>query len=347
MRLVSIIVPVHNAQSYLDRSIRSLLEQTYEDVEVILVDDGSSDRSPEICQEYERSFDRITLLQQHNCGPSAARNLGLSRARGEYICFADADDWAEPTMVEYLVAAARQHDSDFVFCGYRLVRSEVVLGERSCAPSGPKSIVETRRRILATGTLNAPWAKLYLRSIVTEFGLRFDEELSYGEDAVFNLNYLRYVVRPYCTAEMLYNYRYYNNSLSRRYRGREMGMFLKQMELKLDLVSEWNFRDDRVLGQSLLSSAVQTLAGLLLVCARTQPFGVCVTEISQVGFSCVDSRDGRRLDLASLPLIYRPMAWAFMRGKYWLSVAFAKSLIPGLKLHGYLRDRGRIFDSRD
>lgn len=121
--LVSIVVPVYNVQEVLGRCLDSLIGQTFQNVEIILVDDGSTDGSRLICEEYEKRDSRIRYLHQENKGLGEARNSGVAIARGTYVMFVDSDDWAAPDMVEQLVRAAQEYpDADFVKCGFYYTR---------------------------------------------------------------------------------------------------------------------------------------------------------------------------------------------------------------------------------
>jgi glycosyltransferase involved in cell wall biosynthesis len=125
---VSVIIPVYNIEPYLRRSLESVLAQTLADIEVIVVDDGSTDASGRICDEYARSDGRVTVIHQANAGISAARNAGLERARGNYLGFVDGDDMIEPDMYAYLYDLALRHDADVVQCGvYDCYEDEVLI----------------------------------------------------------------------------------------------------------------------------------------------------------------------------------------------------------------------------
>src|SRR5699024_1725724 len=118
--LVSIVVPIFNSEKYLDETISSILSQTYKNIELILVNDGSTDRSLEICTNYEKTDERVFVVNQTNQGVSAARNKGIVYAKGEYIQFVDSDDIVDPRMTEKLVNKILK-DSDLVICGYTKV----------------------------------------------------------------------------------------------------------------------------------------------------------------------------------------------------------------------------------
>ena len=114
--LISVIVPIYNAEQYIDRCLKSILKQTYSNLEVLLIDDGSSDGSSSICKQYELSDNRVHYYHQHNSGVSAARNKGLDIAKGEYIGFCDADDWIESDMYEVLYSMINSSQSDIAIC---------------------------------------------------------------------------------------------------------------------------------------------------------------------------------------------------------------------------------------
>ncbi|MBB6446843.1 glycosyltransferase [Bacillus benzoevorans] len=121
--LISIIVPVYNAESYLKKCLESIVRQTYRNLEIILIDDGSEDNSPHICDEYAMADDRVKVLHKENAGPGAARRDGVHYASGEYIAFVDADDFIEQNMYQTLIERAVADDIDIIQCGYRKVKT--------------------------------------------------------------------------------------------------------------------------------------------------------------------------------------------------------------------------------
>lgn len=133
MELVSVIVPVYGVEKYLRRTVDALLGQTYKNLQIILVDDGSPDGCGAICDEYAQRDGRVLALHQKNAGVSAARNAGLDAARGEWVAFCDGDDWFEPAMVERLLTAAREEQADFAVCDYYVTSGEGKLAAGSVA----------------------------------------------------------------------------------------------------------------------------------------------------------------------------------------------------------------------
>ena len=121
MDLISVIVPVYRTEAYLDRCIESIVDQTYTNLEIILVDDGSPDRCPQMCDEWARRDTRIRVIHKKNGGLSDARNAGMAAATGEYIGFVDSDDWIKPDMFRLLYEKMEQMQSDIAACGVEMV----------------------------------------------------------------------------------------------------------------------------------------------------------------------------------------------------------------------------------
>lgn len=207
--MVSIIVPVYNAEQYLRRCVDSILNQEYTDFEVFLVNDGSTDSSGDICEEYGNKDTRVNVIQKENTGVSDSRNLALDRARGKYLQFLDSDDWITPDATRLFVRAAEEYGCDMVISDfYRVV------GER-LSPKGDieEEGVLTREEFAAHMMENPAdfyygvlWNKLYRRDIVEEHKLRMDTDISWCEDFMFNLEYIRYAKVFYALHAPIYYY---------------------------------------------------------------------------------------------------------------------------------------------
>lgn len=120
--LVSVVIPVYNVEKYLDRCIQSVIEQTYTNLEIILVDDGSTDKSPELCDQYARKDKRIVIIHKKNGGLSSARNAGIEKSKGDYIAFIDSDDYIAPSHIQLLVTPALTYDADISICGEQVIK---------------------------------------------------------------------------------------------------------------------------------------------------------------------------------------------------------------------------------
>lgn len=187
MPKVSIIIPVYNSSRTLVRCLDSILAQSCADFEVLLVDDGSTDDSVNICQKYVDADSRVHLLQQANSGPAVARNAGLDMATGEWISFVDSDDWVSPKI--YSDLAGNADFVDLIVFGFRieeLGRKIDILYESSRTES--REDVSARYKDLKVYL----WNKLFRRDIITSATLRFKSDVKFGEDLIFLLDYLRH-----------------------------------------------------------------------------------------------------------------------------------------------------------
>ena len=217
--LVSIILPVYNAQNHLERCIGSILAQTYRDLELIILNDGSKDQSLPVCEAFRAKDSRILLVDKDNSGVSDTRNLGLKLAGGKYIKFVDSDDHIAPDYTQHLVTAAEQNHADLVIAPYKMVipagvsKPEQVLeklqddlGVMSVArppevreygflPAGIYDKDTFALRLMdkpASYFYSVLWNKLYRRDILTGNDIRFTSELRWAEDLVFNMQYIQY-----------------------------------------------------------------------------------------------------------------------------------------------------------
>ena len=188
---VSVIMPVYNTEKYLPKSLDSLLKQTLEGVEIVAVDDGSTDGCGAVLDRLQSEFpDRMKVFHKENGGQASARNLALQHCSGEYIGFLDSDDSVDPDMFEVMYHAARECDADYVACGYRDTLwdqgKECVL--REYVASKPAKVTKD----LFFGALVSPFLHLYKRQVLLEHGVVFPEGLIY-EDTAFYLNAIPYI----------------------------------------------------------------------------------------------------------------------------------------------------------
>lgn len=207
MRLqISIIVPVYNKEKYLRDCVDSILQQTYKDFELILVDDGSKDSSWNIIKEYADKDERVVPAHQENAGVSAARNAGLERAQGKWICFVDADDYLPKDGIQILVEYGEKSNADIINANATRVE-----GEKSYKIFNFKNEI-VKGNIYPRLVHFAPWAQLFKRSIIEEYHLRYIKGLAYSEDNVFILNYSLYASSIEFVNDSVYNYRINSDS---------------------------------------------------------------------------------------------------------------------------------------
>ena len=216
--LISIIVPIYNSEGTLKQCIDSITRQTYENIEIILVDDGSVDNSGSICEKYARNDDRIKVIHKINCGVSAARNTGIINAKGDYIQFVDSDDFIDETMCEKLIHRINRDSSDMVVCGYITVNDEkkTYTQYKDNLYDNLLDLSPNFSDLYLNCFFNSIWDKLYKRNKIIDI---FDENLSLGEDLKFNLSYLKECNSISVINECLYNYVVGSSaSLSSKYR---------------------------------------------------------------------------------------------------------------------------------
>ena len=200
---ISIIIPVYKAEIYIHNCIESILAQTFKDFEVLLIDDGSPDKSGEICDKYAELDCRVRVFHNENGGVSFARQFGIDNARGEYTIHADPDDWVEPDMLEDLYAKAQEEDADMVMCDY-FVNFKNEQQYRKSQPSALDHKTVLKEMFLQLTC--SCWNKLIRRSCYIKYGIKFDPELSYCEDLMFNSSLLLHDIRISYIPKAYYHY---------------------------------------------------------------------------------------------------------------------------------------------
>ena len=211
--VISIVVPVYKAEPYLRGCLDSIIGQTYQNLQIILVDDGSPDGCGAICDEYAEKDGRILVIHKENGGVSSARNAGLEAAKGEWIGFVDADDRLEADMYEYLFGRAREHDADMVQCGF--FQDEPAGTERMYCASVETVLAGSGESFCKAGWDSISsniWNKLYSASVLK--GIFFDPSYFMGEDLLFNLRVLLRGVRKFVLGtEAKYHYVQHESSI--------------------------------------------------------------------------------------------------------------------------------------
>lgn len=226
--MISVIIPVYNVESYLGRCIDSVLCSAYEDFELILVNDGSTDSGPQICAEYARRDSRVRVLSQENKGVSAARNRGLESCRGEWVVFVDGDDCISPDFLQHI---ARESDRDPDLMLFDFTRDPA-----DPAPEVPAETIRygqedmlslvgstlTLRQLRKQGNVNflSSCARAMKKHVIDQHGLRFSEDLFGGEDTLFDIEYLLRAKSCTYIPRAVYVYTIHQDSSSRRFNPR-------------------------------------------------------------------------------------------------------------------------------
>ena len=208
MPLVSIIVPIYNVEKYLKRCIDSILDQTFKDFELILVNDGSTDNSEDICKEYEAKDKRIKYFYQDNSGVSKARNKGIENSCGKYIQFIDSDDYVDEIFLDVIVNRFRKDNSDIVFSGFYNEYDNGKIYREKCYEKSiiSENIQEYCLKLYRNDLFGYSCCKTFKSSIIKEFNLRFDENMSYCEDELFTCDYCKYIKRISIENRAMYHY---------------------------------------------------------------------------------------------------------------------------------------------
>ena len=221
--MLSIIVPVYNAEKYLDQCIQSILSQTYKDFELLLIDDGSLDFSLKICEQYKNIDKRVKVFQKINGGVSSARNLGIERAKGSLLSFCDADDIIDKQMYEILLDCFYKKNVDRVVGGYRYLYPDGhYLDCKKRLEDGIYSREDLLSCMIDDGTLSGFLFSgvnnsIFKKEIIDKFNIRFDEKIKYNEDSLFSFEYCLNSNTLYSLqSKMLYFYRQHELSATKK-----------------------------------------------------------------------------------------------------------------------------------
>ena len=212
---VSIVIPVYNVEKYIERCLKSILNQTLDSIEVIVIDDGSTDKSGLICDEYSKRYDNIRVFHKENGGVSSARNLGITVAKGEYITFADPDDFLNKDMYKILYENAKNNNSDITICSVNEIRENVIDTEDNTG-----KIIKYSKKDAINGYFNDIypfnhnylWNKLFKRAMFDE--VKLNEEIAYQEDSEIMIKLLNSSDKIIYIGKPLYNYDLREGSLS-------------------------------------------------------------------------------------------------------------------------------------
>lgn len=224
--LISIIIPVYNAELYIEKCISSIVTQSNKNWELIIVNDGSTDSSGEICKKYSEVDTRIFYVEIENQGVSNARNVGTQYATGDWIMFVDSDDWIEDNTLD-IITRNIESDIDICFFGFKEIRNNsfsIILNQNKKKYLGHEDFFDYQRWIynqylyINKYSVSSPWAKLYRNDFLVSNKIKFAESLKIGEDKIFNLNAFEVAKKGMYIDNALYNYRIDESSTMRQYR---------------------------------------------------------------------------------------------------------------------------------
>lgn len=239
---VSIIMPIYNREKNINKAVESILCQTYKCFELILVNDGSTDKTEEICIRFSKIDKRIKYLKIENSGPGEARNKGILTAKGKYIMFIDSDDFYEEKMVETMVESIEKYECECVICN-RIINNKNKKIKRDIADKD--MIIENKQEFIAyfqkNNLFNSVWNKIYLKKIIDEFNIKFDKNFISGEDYKFNLDYFNHINKAKAINKYLYNYVMNPNSIVHTSKSYDFFMQVKIVDYNVKIFSENNY----------------------------------------------------------------------------------------------------------
>lgn len=252
---VTVIVPVYNAEKYLEVCLNSIIRQSLENIEIIIVNDGSTDNSKSIIENFAHLHNRIIFIDQKNGGVSAARNAGLNKASGKYIGFVDADDYVQENMYEEMYKQALSHGSSMVISNAKEQNKNAAKGNRLNFEEGIKSFSYDKKMFNSFIGFKydySNWNKIYDHSIIKANKLLFNEQLYIWEDLLFNLQFLNFSKVITSLNKPLYNYRIHDASIianSKTHLALQYNLFYKAYlafaeSYSLDKSLKW-FKDNR------------------------------------------------------------------------------------------------------
>lgn len=220
--MISVIIPVYNAEKYLQRCVECLCAQSCKDCELILVDDGSTDNSLQIAKKYENSSKlhdnhiKVQVIEQENAGPSAARNRGLEVAKGDYVAFIDADDWFDDGLLQAYADAMAEGEWDVIFQSFYRVKADGTAMEMPYAMDAD-TLSESKEDIVCKlykkHVFGWSWCKVFKREIIEKYSIRFDENLRLWEDELFTIHFLKHATSIKTLSCRHYRYVQYEGSL--------------------------------------------------------------------------------------------------------------------------------------
>lgn len=225
--LISIIIPVYNAELYLTKCLESIINQTYQNIEILLIDDGSEDSTIRICEDFALKDERILIIQQKNQGASVARNTGIDKSNGRFIMFVDSDDFINVEICTLLMNKMREDDFDLAACGYRRnfytknkQQKKISTVVPDCDDINDLDMFGYQfGRLYGKAIFRCPWGKLFKKEIISRNKIYFPPDIKSGHDIFFNIDYLHISnKRVGIVNKALYDYEaQYGSSLSRKY----------------------------------------------------------------------------------------------------------------------------------
>ena len=320
----SVIIPVYNVENYLTRCLDSLLAQNYADLEILLIDNGSKDQSGQICEDYAAKFSNITAYHIPNKGVSSARNFGLAKAKGEFICFVDADDYLEGNLFSDLESQLDSQLDLLVFSYYNSIEqnlSEIIRSAKILPTEGKKDksdFIALFQELCLSDMMYTVWNKIYRREFLEEHRIMF-EQYELGEDVRFNLNVFECVHTISFSKTCYYVYvSGRTDSAMGQYNPYRMSYQLEELEKVDQLMTGWDIHDDQFIDQikaRILMSNIQNISNQKMSLSKKRRY---------VEVLCRNQEMIALLKKAASPL--HPLVRRLLHFRMYLTVIFLKKL---------------------
>ncbi len=243
--IISVIVPVYNVEKYVKQCLESIINQTYRYLEIILIDDGSTDSSGKICDEYAKKDARIKVFHKKNEGVSSARNIGVENATGKWIAFIDSDDWIEKEYFNVMMNYAKSKDASVILCAYNRIWGNKV---EKINVNSKKKEYDSKEYLIKALNPQTGFGFCHMKLIKTECigKLRFNQDLVVGEDALFNLQLSKNIRKAFFCDSNIYNYRNNSNSVVKSYDKNYAKKYLHSMKINKEYLLK-NYRETEIL----------------------------------------------------------------------------------------------------
>ena len=237
---ISVIIPVYNTEQYLATCINSVLQQVNVSLEIILVDDGSTDSSANICDNYAINHDNIRAIHIHNSGPATAKNEGVKYAQGNYIALTDSDDKMEPLMLHKMVSVGYKHDADIICCNYKQIDEQGNISHQNS--TNKQYVLDHEEGLIHFFSKNKIysqcWTKIYKRQMLVDHHIENDPGLRTDEDFIFNIRAFTHARTTVIVDEPLYVYTHRENSLAHAYFNNNINQYINNRIKRVQVTHE-------------------------------------------------------------------------------------------------------------
>lgn len=273
MKLISIIVPIYNSENYIERCVNSLINQTYKNLEIILINDGSTDNSIKLCEAFAKKDKRVKIINKENEGVSIARNIGIENSHGDYIMFVDIDDWIDNDTIEQMYNVVKKENVDIVKCNsvneflskktYNLIADEI----SNIRMVDNKYKIEILKILSTTSKLNVVWGQLVRKDIIEN--IRFESNIGYGEDLLFNVQCLKKCTSMYFLNKSLYHYYINQDGICRDYSKQVLDKKIQDVlyiyPQILDIVNSWDNKFEKQISGKFIKELLENILRMIMV----------------------------------------------------------------------------------